>query len=207
MFDAPTLGIIPSTRAARVHLFRHGEVETGPLRICRGQADVPLSPRGREQSQAVAGRFLDHHGPPDRGLSSDLSRCTYLAAQFGLETELVPGLREQDMGRWEGRTWDDLTQADGPAVTAYWNNYVHGRPTGGETWGEAAARVVATWQSLLPLEGRVVIVSHVGPIRALLCHWLGLDAGEALRFAPAYATETRVIEADAGVVIEAMGLE
>ncbi len=207
MFDAPTLGIIPSTRAARVHLFRHGEVETGPLRICRGQADVPLSARGREQSASVARRFLERHGTPDRVLSSDLSRCTYLAAQFGREVELVPGLREQDMGQWEGRTWDDLTRDDGPAVTAYWDDYVHGRPTGGETWGEAAARVVATWQSLGPLDGRVVIVTHVGPIRALLCHWLGLDAGQALRFAPAYATETRAIEADAGVVIEGMGLE
>lgn len=205
MFDAATLGIIPSSRAAHVHLFRHGEVETGPLRVCRGQADVPLSERGRRQGEAAAARFLQSFGAPTRVISSDLSRCRELAERFGVEVELLPSLREQDMGQWEGRTWEELTRADGAAVTAYWDNYVHGRPTGGETWGEAAARVVRAWSDLGPLTGRVVVVTHVGPIRALLCAWLGIPVSEALRFAPGYASETRVIEADAGVVIEVVG--
>ncbi len=205
MFDAATMGIIPSSRVARVHLFRHGEVETGSARVCRGQADVGLSARGQSQSRAAAERFLAAFGRPDRVLSSDLTRCSAFAALFRRTPELQPALREQDMGEWEGRTWEDLTRQDGAAVTAYWNDYVGGRPTGGETWGEAAARVVAHWQALGPLEGRVVVVTHVGPIRALLCNWLGLGPGEALRFAPGYATETRVIEAQAGAVIEVVG--
>ena len=42
-------------------------------------------------------------------------------------------------------------------------------------------------------------------IRALLCHWLGLPPGEALRFSPAVASHTEVVVADAGVVVEALG--
>jgi broad specificity phosphatase PhoE len=205
VFDAATLRIIPSVRLARVHLFRHGEVERGQDRLCRGQADVPLSAAGAAASGVVARRFLDEWGPPDRVLTSDLSRCTQLAAHFGVSPEPLPGLREQDMGAWEGRTWAELSEADGAAVTAYWDDYVNARPTGGESWREAAARVVRTWEALGALEGRLVVCTHVGPIRALLCHWLGLGPEQGLRFAPAYGTETRVLLADAGAVVERIG--
>lgn len=205
MYDPATLRIIPSLRLARVHLFRHGEVVRGPERMCRGQADVPLTDAGRAASAGVARRFLDEFGPPDRVLSSDLSRCTEMAEHFGVQPELLPGLREQDMGLWEGRTWAELSEADGEAVTDYWNDYVGARPTGGERWLDAAQRVIRTWESLGELEGRIVVCTHVGPIRALVCGWLGLDAGQALRFAPSYASETRVLLADAGAVIERLG--
>jgi alpha-ribazole phosphatase len=109
------------------------------------------------------------------------------------------------MGAWEGRTWAELSEADGAAVTAYWDDYVNARPTGGESWREAAARVVRTWEALGALEGRLVVCTHVGPIRALLCHWLGLGPEQGLRFAPAYGTETRVLLADAGAVVERIG--
>ncbi len=205
VFDAATQRILPSARVARVHVYRHGEVETGIARVCRGQLDVALSARGREQTNAAVHRFLTTNGAPDRVLTSDLSRCRDMAEQFGVQPELLPGLREQDMGEWEGRTWESLTEADGAAVTAYWADYVNARPTGGESWAAACARVVATWSALGPLEGRIVVCTHVGPIRALLCAWLGLPAGNALRFAPGYATETRVLLAEAGAVLETMG--
>lgn len=190
---------------ARVHLFRHGEVETGPARVCRGITDVALSARGQAQSARLAERFLAEHGRPDRVLSSDLRRCRELAERFEAPVELLPGLREQDMGAWEGRTWESLTVEDGEAVLAYWGDYVRARPRGGESWEEAAARVVGALAALGPLEGRIVVCTHIGPIRALVCAWLGLGPGEALRFAPGYATETRVLLAEAGAVIEALG--
>ncbi|GDX82796.1 phosphoglycerate mutase [Deltaproteobacteria bacterium] len=205
MFDAATQRILPSSRLAHLHLYRHGEVETGVARVCRGQLDVALSDRGREQTFTAVQRFLTMHGAPNRVLTSDLHRCRAMAEQFGVQPELLPGLREQDMGDWEGRTWESLTEADGPAVTAYWADYVNARPTGGESWAAACERVVATWGALGPLQGRIVVCTHVGPIRALLCSWLGLPPGEGLRFAPGYATETRVLLAEAGAVLEAMG--
>lgn len=205
MFDAATNEIIPSLRLARLHVFRHGEVQTGTARVCRGQIDVLLSERGMEQSAFAAGRFLERHGRPDRVYSSDLTRCRVFAEQFGAPVRLVRDLREQDMGDWEGKTWEELTQKDPEGVTAYWNNYVAARPRRGESWREVSMRVGEWWQEESPLEGRIVIVTHIGPIRALLCHWLGLGPDQALRFAPTYASETVVLDADAGVVIESMG--
>lgn len=204
MFDAATQRILPSARLCRVHLFRHGEVQGGTGRYCRGQADVPLSARGMEQARAAVAWYAGRHPPPDRVFSSDLGRCRSLAERFGLPVELVPALREQHMGAWDGRTWEELTLADPEGTLAYWGDYVNARPPGGESFGEVYARATAWWEQVAP-EGRVVVVTHIGVIRALLCHWLGLGPGEALRWAPGYATHSRVLLAEAGAVVESFG--
>lgn len=207
MFDAPTLGIMPSVRVASVHLFRHGQPETGPIRMCRGQADVALSALGLEQTERAAAWFHSRYGRPDRVYTSDLSRCLRLAEAVadGAPLTATAALREQDMGEWEGRTWEALTRADGAAVTAYWADYVHARPPGGESYCDAAERVVAWWNALVLGDERVVVVSHVGAIRALLSHWLGVPPDQALRWGPGYASHGRMLVGDAGVVVESFG--
>ncbi len=199
------MGIIPSTVVTRVHLFRHGEVQTGAKRVCRGHSDVPLSDVGREQSSRTAAWFHATYGTPDRVVSSDLSRCADFARAITPNPLLVRDLREQDMGAWEGQTWESLTADDGAAVTAYWTDYVHARPTDGESYGEAAARAIAWFEAQSFAGERVVVVTHIGVIRALLCHWLGLGLDQSLRFAPGYASHTSVLMAEAGVVIERFG--
>lgn len=206
MFDAPTMRIMPSARLCRLHLFRHAEVLGASERRCRGQADVPLSEAGRAHSARAAAWFARTHGTPDRVLSSDLSRCLDLARAISPAAEPVPAVREQAMGEWDGRTWADLSTADPAGTTAYWADYVGARPPGGESYGDVYARVVRWWEEQ-ELEGDVVLVTHIGVIRALLCHWLGLGPGQALRWAPPYASYSRVLVAEAGAVIERFGVE
>jgi alpha-ribazole phosphatase len=203
MFDAPTMEILPSARLCRVHLFRHGEVEGPRGRVCRGQSDDPLSSTGLGQTQLVAAWARRNIPSPDRVISSDLSRCAVLARAIG-PARLEPALREQDMGRWDGRTWEAITVEDPVGTLAYWGDYVGGKPHGGESFADVYQRAT-TWWDAQGFEGRVVVVTHIGVIRALLCHWLGLGPGEGLRWAPGYATHTEVLLADAGAVIERFG--
>lgn len=203
MFDAPTMKILPSTRLCRVHLFRHGEVEGPRGRVCRGQADDPLSETGRAQSAAIAAWVQRHVPAPDHLLSSDLGRCLDLARGIG-QPQALPVLREQDMGRWDGRTWEDITREDPAGTLAYWNDYVDARPHGGESYADVYRRVT-TWWDTQGFEGRVILVTHIGVIRALVCHWLGLGPTQALRWAPGYATHTEVLLAEAGAVVERFG--
>lgn len=210
MFDAATRRLLPSARMVRVHLLRHGHVAGG--RMCRGHLDAPLSPDGERQTTALAEVARARIGRPDRLLSSDLRRCTALAealsGALGAPFHATEALREQHMGAWEGRTWEALSEEAPGAVEAYWADYVDATPPGGESWRGCHARVGRWWDAVSgewPDGGRIVIVTHVGVIRALLCHWLGLPPGEALRFSPAVASHTEVVVADAGVVVEALG--
>lgn len=203
MFDKPTMRIIPSSTVVRAHLFRHGEVAGS--RVCRGHHDAPLSPRGEAQTEAAAAWFRATYPTPDLVISSDLGRCTALARLLSDTPLLVPALREQDMGQWDGRGWEQLTLEDPARTTAYWDDYVNARPPGGESYAECFARAVNWWNAQDFGDKRVVVVTHIGVIRALACHWMGMGPDQALRWAPGYASHSRVLLAEAGAVIESFG--
>lgn len=210
-FDDATKGIIPSEEVTRVHLLRHGEVERLTSRMVRGHLEVPLSARGAEEHERLAGWLARAEPRPDRILSSDLSRCRLLAERLsreaGVPVECDKRLREQFMGAWEGKTWEELTRLDPQGVTAYWDNYRTARPSGGESMGDLYDRVAAWWRETAPeIAGRrVFIVTHIGVIRSFMCLFLGLPPSEALRFAPATASHTSVLLAEAGAVVNAFG--
>lgn len=108
------------------------------------------------------------------------------------------------MGAWDGRTWEELTLADPEGTLAYWNDYVHARPHGGESFAQVYDRATSWWDAQ-SFTGTVAVVTHIGVIRSLLCHWFGLGPSQGLRWAPGYATHTEVLLAEAGVVMERFG--
>jgi len=119
-----------------VWLVRHTTVDV-PAGTCYGRTDVALretfAVEAAEVRHALAGvRF-------DEVWSSPRSRCTRLAAECGFaDARLDPRLAELDFGEWEGRRWDEI---DDPALDLWYADYLHARPTGGETFAEQRARV------------------------------------------------------------------
>jgi broad specificity phosphatase PhoE len=158
-------------------LVRHGETEWNRERRWQGQFDMPLTPVGLAQSQAIAARLADVGA---RALySSDLTRARQtaeaVAETTGLAIELDPALREVDVGSWVGLTSDEAGVAD-PAGHARWVAGGTGW-TDGETYPAMAARVVAAVTEIASRYAgreRIVIVAHGGPIRALAAHAVGL---------------------------------
>lgn len=209
-FDDATRAIMPAQGSLSLHILRHGEVTLFTERRVRGHLDEPVSDAGLAQHSRLAAWWARHHPPPDLLLGSDLSRCRELgerlAAATGAPLRLDPRLREQSMGAWEGRSWEELTRADPAAVTAWWNDYASARAPGGESLADVDARVAALWEEVVAAApGRVVLVTHIGVIRVLLCRLLGHPLGEALRFSPAAASHTALELARAGAVLLSCG--
>jgi broad specificity phosphatase PhoE/nicotinamide riboside kinase len=210
-FDAATTRILPSSLVTHVHLLRHGEVAELTKRVVRGQMDVPLSPRGRAESTALACWLEAHEPRPDVVYTSDLVRCTELAADLARRSGRVPivdsRLREQSMGAWEGRTWAEITAAEPRAVTAYWDDYYAARPTNGESFADLERRVLAWWNEMLAAHAgqRIFVATHIGVIRVLVSHALGSPPNQALRFAPATASHTAISVGEAGAVVAQAG--
>ena len=210
-FEEATRSAMPEDRVTTVHLLRHGDVSDLGERRARGQLDVPLTPRGALQHERLAAWFSACEPRPDVLLSSDLARCRELAERLGgrlnLDVRLDAALREQSMGDWEGRAWDEITRELGPAINDYWNDYFASRPPNGESLADLHERVGEWWAAAQDeLAGRrVVIVCHVGVIRSLACHFLRVPGTESLRFAPAVASHTRVLLAAPGAVLETFG--
>lgn len=167
-------------------LARHGESDWNRARRWQGHADRPLTERGRAQAAELAARLAEI--PLDAVYSSDLRRARETAAAVaqthGIEVDEVPDLREVDVGSWEGLTRDEAERRFPDAF----RRWLAGR-TGwddGETYPEMSRRVIAAVDRIAAENdgGRVLIVSHGGPIRAIHGAALGIDVEGYRRIRP-----------------------
>ena len=210
-WDRVTAQALPSSEVTHLHLFRHGRVDTNGRRLCYGHTDFPLAAEGLSQVEGLVD-FAQHRLPrPDGVLSSDLRRCTVIAEPMaealGVPLRTSAGLREQDMGAWEGRAWEQLTAEDVGAVRRFWASYHDFRPPGGESFGDMGRRVDGwfeqRWSELRG--GRWFVVAHTGVVRAVCCRLLGLPWSEALRFTPLPGSHSWLLVAQAGACLQVLG--
>lgn len=178
-----------------IDLLRHGET-TAPDTFC-GSTNVPLSARGRTQMHDA----VQQGGPWDVILSSPLQRCAEFARNFAAQSNTAlmidEGWRELHFGAWEGKSAAEISSGDATALARFWSNpWSVPPPHGGESTHDFAERVHDAWRSVLRLaERRVLIVTHGGVIRLLLCHTRGLPRTAMLQFDVPYASLHRALPA------------
>ena len=151
-------------------LLRHGEV-TGGDRF-RGRSDDPLTAAGWTQMrQATRGECRW-----DQVISSPRRRCAEFAHEYaqchGLSVRLEARLAEIYFGAWEGCAPADLMATQGEALKRFWADPLQYTPPDAEPLIDFAARVLDGFRdSILRFsEQRVLVVTHGGVIRVLLCY-------------------------------------
>jgi len=165
---------------------RHGQSDWNHEKRWQGHADRPLTERGREQAQALADRLA--HIELDAVYSSDLKRArdtaAVVAGSQGLELRQLPDLREVDVGSWSGLTRDEA-QERFPEGFARWRDGYPGWKDG-ETYEAMTDRVLRAVDEIAAEHegGRVLVVSHGGPIRAMHAAALGLNVHAYRRLRP-----------------------
>ncbi|HZM80901.1 MAG TPA: bifunctional RNase H/acid phosphatase [Candidatus Limnocylindrales bacterium] len=166
----------PSSTATRLLLMRHGETAFTAEKRYSGRGDVPLSPAGRTQAEAVAKRAAAMGA--QAAVSSPLSRCVETAALVGVPVKKEPDLIECDFGAWEGMTFSEV-RAQFPRELQEWLGSTSVAPPDGESFQHVAKRVrTALARIRRDYEGQTVaVVSHVSPIKLLLRD--ALAAGDA----------------------------
>ena len=208
--DPTTQRIMPEHQVTHFTLCRHGRVELGGHRRVYGKLELSLSSEGQLQANALAS-YVAEQKPYDGIIASDLLRCRQMVApiqhSLSLPVHWVPDLQEQDMGDWEGKTWAELSLLDEDRVQAYWADYVGTQPSGGESFGEMANRVLSWLDSSAHfLSGkRWLLIAHAGTIRILMSHWMNTPLHEALRWAPAPGSISKVDLAESGAVLHGFG--
>jgi len=169
-------------------LIRHGESVWNGERRTQGSQDPDLSPRGRRQSDLLVARLRTHLSKRVTAVyTSPLRRAAETAERIGgalnLPTVSEPDFREMCLGRWEGMTVSQI-QAAFPGTYERWLQDPLAFPApGGERLEAFARRVVGAFermQAALP-GADLIVVSHGGVIKALLCHVLGLDMRSLFR--------------------------
>lgn len=169
---------------------RHAPTADGLGRI-HGQDDVPCRPI----EGAALAPLVDALPRGAVWVSSPLSRARDTASAIaGRVPWIEAGLAEQDFGRWQGMTWDEVRDHDGDAWRAFWEDPAGNPAPGGESFAEVVRRVAAAVEGLtLEHAGRdIVAVAHAGTIRAAIAQAQGLGHAAALRFAVDPLSLTRI---------------
>jgi broad specificity phosphatase PhoE len=190
----------------RVFLARHPETEANVARRFVGAGDTPYTALGRRQADSLA-EAIARFGP-DAVFSSPRRRCLEVAERAataaGVSLTASEDLGEIGFGEAEGLTYAEASDLGismdllgGPSESAF---------AGGEPWADLDQRVRRALAAVVLAGERVAVVTHSGPVRALLTVMLELPAEAAWRFAIAPASVTQFTVGEDFAVLEGFGL-
>jgi probable phosphoglycerate mutase len=161
----------------RILLARHGETVYNVEGRWQGQADSPLTERGRAQAAELAGALADEQIAAV--YSSDLGRAAHTAAEVAslhkLPVTTETRLREIHVGAWTGKNREEI-DVDFPGGRKAWAT----RPSAyqlpeGESIRAAQARALEFFDRRMPAHvgETVVVISHGAVCQTVLVNAMG----------------------------------
>lgn len=156
----------------RLILVRHGESEYNLKRLCQGQVDSHLTPRGKKQAHSAAERLKDLN--IDAIYASPLQRAAITAeivkGKREIKIRFDDRLKEINLGQWEGLAIDKIKDVD-PIGLDQWENAPHTvRVAGAETLQQVYDRVSQALADIINQnQGKTVLIAaHMIAIMVML---------------------------------------
>ena len=166
---------------SRLLLVRHGITEFNSARKFLGYSDIKLSATGYRQVERLRDRLVDDK--IDAVYSSDLRRALVTAEVIssGHKVDIVicPELREVNYGNVEGLTFEEISRLYPEVAESLTNFNLRLNFPGGEGFEgfiERTSKFLDKLKRHTPSQ-TILIVSHGGPLRVLVCCLLGIDLG------------------------------
>lgn len=161
------------------YFVRHGETDWNVKKKIQGKTDIPLNENGWQQAKKLAEELCKK-----QQVGEFHAVCAYTSPQLrasktaevmadalGIPCVELDGLKEMDLGEWEGLKWDFIKE-EYEEIYAYWNThrrYTH--TPGGESYHEVLGRTLDALKIILEREtDDVIVVSHSAIFMALRCY-------------------------------------
>ncbi|TWF35311.1 alpha-ribazole phosphatase [Chitinophaga polysaccharea] len=178
-----------------IYLIRHTETIL-PKGICYGQTDVSLQEPFLDQFSKI----ISHVSPSNALVySSPLKRCALLADAFssynGQYSQVITDnrLMEINFGSWEMKQWDEISQQE---LNKWMADFVNEKPLGGECFRDMDQRVKGFFDEKIfsgtEENNTIVIVTHAGVIRSILCQVLEIPLQNAFSIQIDYGSITKI---------------
>lgn len=171
-----------------IHLIRHGQTII-PAGVMLGATDIVLSPAGRQQARSIAGRIPANVSCICSPMLRARQTLECLQEYVGICSDIIfdERLREIDFGDWEMKTFTEIIAA-GIDISG-WLEYNNFTFPGGESVPGFVQRVRSFLNELREKEkDEVIIISHGGVIRTMICLALNLDPKNYLLFQVNYCS-------------------
>ena len=178
----------------RLILIRHCEPAEDARGRVYGTLDVGLSARGRAQAAELVDRLdgvaVDAIRTSPRRRARETAEP--LAAARGLRPSEDDDLRELDFGDFEGRTFDEIAEAEPELYRIWMETPTEVRFPGGECYTDLKARTLRALERSVAIGESIVVVTHGGVVRGALAEWLGISDQAIFRIDQRYGGITIV---------------
>jgi alpha-ribazole phosphatase len=162
----------------KVILLRHGETLWNLEMKYQGHCNIALTEKGLQQAQLAATSLANekisaiYASDLDRALKT--AEC--IAQKHKLQVVAIPGFREINFGQWEGLTYDKINSESQETLSKLFTHPDEIEIPGGETFREVKERATSALAKLIEkhIDETIVVVSHGGTIRTLLCAALNI---------------------------------
>lgn len=170
-----------------IYLIRHTEVK-GSKTICYGQSNPPLADTFLEEAAAIKAKLPSDF---DAVYSSPLLRCKLLAEALDHQNiQLEEALMEVNFGTWEGKSWEDIPQAE---LDPWMANFVNIAPPQGESLANMYQKISGFMENLRTQpHKKVLIIAHAGVIRNIFSYILNIPLTNIFKLSVSYGEIFRV---------------
>lgn len=174
------------TDFCRLWLLRHPELDPAHAECAIGDGPADLGRRGR--AQVLQWLELLKGVPVAHVFSSPQPQChgpaRALAEARQQEALAEPRLRDQAMGRWQGRSWREVMHEEEGAVRTFFAEFGEATAPGGESLGDAIERALGWWAEVRPqcLGKQVAVVLPGSLVSGFAVAMLGLRLSRAVAF-------------------------
>lgn len=168
-----------------IYLLRHTRVALG-REYCYGISDIDLADTKEEDIRQAAGKLRDIRF--DRIYSSPLKRCRAMAEALKQPVEVVDDLVEMGFGDWELKKWSEIDKA---VLDRWMSDFVNIAPPNGEAYLDFSMKSVLFFDKLVAgahAGEKILLITHSGPIRAIICHILNLSLAHSFNFEVDYGS-------------------
>ncbi len=163
----------------KVYFIRHSTTKWNEQQKYLGRTDMVLSPKGQRQAKIIASFFKNQN--ISAIYSSNLMRayqtaCAIAKHHPSLKIKKDEALNEIDFGKWEGMTFNQIKRKYPAISQKYLSDPLNTKIPQGESLLKFRSRVSKALKKILAQKsGKVVIVSHGGVNRIIICSLLKLS--------------------------------
>ncbi|GMQ57798.1 phosphoserine phosphatase 1 [Vallitalea sediminicola] len=156
----------------RLYLTRHGETEWNLIKKVQGSRDSNLTQKGIMQATKL-GKYLKNTDI-DVIYSSSSGRAyntaKIIAGNRNIEVIKMDGLKEMNLGIWEGKTFEVIKEDNEEMYDTFWNKPHLVKEFPGESFSEFKKRVVGTVLDIAESnKGKdILIVAHALVLKVVM---------------------------------------
>lgn len=164
-----------------LYLLRHGKTAANGRLV--GSTDLPVADNGYARLERTGARLREIN--VSALFCSPMLRCrqSMECLKLGIEPVMVDDLREMDFGEWEDKSFSEIAES-WPSEVAAWANWSEQFTfPGGENIGDFLGRLQKVQERIQQCQAEnLLLVTHGGVIRHLLCLYLNLSPANYLLF-------------------------